>query len=110
MIVGAHAARSGIPFLDDDEASPDSGSINYDFKNGPDFMMKAEMLGTRGSSTPEAVEGSRFAGIPAYVIQSDLLRASPVVLLPTRREICIFSWDPRFGRIDYHGLTFPVSY
>lgn len=38
-----------------------------------------------------------------------LLSASTVVLRPTRREICIFSWDPRFERIDYHGVTFPVS-
>lgn len=38
-----------------------------------------------------------------------LLSASTVVLRPTRREICIFSWDPRFERIDYHGITFPVS-
>lgn len=36
------------------------------------------------------------------------ISASTVVLYPTRREICIFSWDPRFNRIDYHGITFPV--
>jgi hypothetical protein len=38
-----------------------------------------------------------------------ILSASTVALYPTRREICIFSWDPRFGRVDYHGITFPVS-
>jgi hypothetical protein len=38
-----------------------------------------------------------------------LLSASTVVLQPTRREICIFSWDPRFNRVDYHGITFPVT-
>lgn len=38
-----------------------------------------------------------------------LISASTVVRLPTRREICIFSWDPRFERINYHGVTFPVS-
>lgn len=37
------------------------------------------------------------------------LSASTVVLMPTRREICIFSVDARFGRIDYHGVTFPVT-
>jgi len=37
-----------------------------------------------------------------------MLSASTVVLRPTRREICIFSWDERFKRIDYHGITFPV--
>ncbi len=38
-----------------------------------------------------------------------LISASTVVMRPTRREICIFSWDPRFKRIDYHGVTFPVG-
>lgn len=38
-----------------------------------------------------------------------LLSASTVVLRPTRREICIFSWDPRYKRLDYHGVTFPVT-
>ena len=37
-----------------------------------------------------------------------LLSASTVVLRPTRREICVFSWDPRYRRIDYHGITVPV--
>ncbi|MCH7228714.1 hypothetical protein [Haloferula sp. A504] len=38
-----------------------------------------------------------------------LISASTLVLRPTRREICIFSVDARFGRIDYHGVTFPVE-
>lgn len=38
-----------------------------------------------------------------------LLSASTVVLRPTRREICVFSWDPRFKRVNYHGITFPVT-
>lgn len=38
-----------------------------------------------------------------------LLTSSTVVLMPTRREICIFSADPRFGRITYHGITFPAE-
>ncbi len=37
-----------------------------------------------------------------------LLGASTIVVQPTRREICIFSWDPNFDRIDYHGITFPM--
>ena len=41
--------------------------------------------------------------------QWNVLSASTVVLRPTRREICIFSWDPGFGRVDYHGITFPVT-
>jgi len=42
--------------------------------------------------------------------QWKVLSASTVVLYPTRREICIFSWDPRYGRVDYHGITFPVAH
>lgn len=38
-----------------------------------------------------------------------LLSASTLVMHPTRREICIFSWDPRFSRVDYLGITVPVS-
>jgi hypothetical protein len=41
--------------------------------------------------------------------QWKMLSSSTVVLHQTRREICIFSWDPRFNRIDYHGITFPVT-
>ncbi len=60
--------------IDYDDAKPESGSINYNFKNGSDFMMKAGDLGDHAFSTPEAAAGSRFAGIPGYVIQSDLLK------------------------------------
>lgn len=38
----------------------------------------------------------------------DLVSASTIVVHPTRREICIFSWDPRYEQLDYHGITFPV--
>jgi hypothetical protein len=38
-----------------------------------------------------------------------LISASTVVMQSTRREICIFSWDPQFSRVDYHGITFPVT-
>ena len=37
-------------------------------------MIKASQLGKHDMRTPEAAEGSRFAGIPGYVIQSDLLK------------------------------------
>lgn len=42
--------------------------------------------------------------------QWKMLSASTIVLYSTRREICIFSWDPRFNRVDYHGITFPVTH
>jgi len=38
-----------------------------------------------------------------------LISASTVVLRPTRREICIFSWNEKTQRINYHGMTFPVE-
>jgi hypothetical protein len=37
------------------------------------MLSKAEM-GRNSFSTPDAAEGSRLAGIPGYVIQSDLLK------------------------------------
>ena len=60
--------------IDYDDASPESGSINYNFKSHSDFMLKESDLGTHAFKTPEAATGSRFAGIPGYVIQSDLLK------------------------------------
>ncbi len=60
--------------IDYDDASPESNSINYRYKNGRDYMLKAGDLGTNSFATPEAAVGSRFAGIPGYVIQSDLLK------------------------------------
>lgn len=44
-------------------------------------------------------------------VKSDwqLISASTVVLRPTRRELCIFSWSEQYKRIDYHGITFPVE-
>jgi len=38
-----------------------------------------------------------------------LISASTVARIPTRREIAIFSWDERYNRISYHGITFPVA-
>ena len=60
--------------IDYDDSAPDSGSINYRFKNTAALMMSASDLGTHEFSTPDAVEGSRLAGIPGYVMQSDLLK------------------------------------
>jgi len=38
-----------------------------------------------------------------------LLTASTAVVMPSRREICIFSVNPRNDRISYNGVTFPVQ-
>lgn len=34
-----------------------------------------------------------------------LLSASTVVVRPTRREICVFSWNAKSQKVDYHGIT-----
>jgi len=70
--------------IDYDDASPQSGSINHRYKIGTGFMLKADdLIGNdpiTGApivpefATPEAAVGSRFAGIPGYVIQSDILK------------------------------------
>lgn len=38
-----------------------------------------------------------------------LLTASTAVVMPSRREICIFSVNPQNGRIAYDGITFPFE-
>jgi hypothetical protein len=68
--------------IDYDDKSPDSQSINYRYKQSSSLMINSSDLGVAASdrdvakrfSTPEAAEGSRLAGIPGYVIQSDLLK------------------------------------
>ncbi|NNM31266.1 MAG: hypothetical protein HKO57_17270 [Akkermansiaceae bacterium] len=60
--------------IDYDDASPEAGSINHSFKSHGDFMLEEGDLGDHAFATPEAAIGSRFAGIPGYVIQSDLLK------------------------------------
>ncbi|QTN31406.1 hypothetical protein HZ994_03370 [Akkermansiaceae bacterium] len=60
--------------IDYDDGSPEAGSINYPFKSSPDFMLKESDLGSHAFSTPDAAVGSRFAGIPGYVIQTDILK------------------------------------
>jgi hypothetical protein len=60
--------------IDYDDASPVSGSINYNFKSLRDFRIETTDLGPNDYETPEAALGSRYAGIPGYVIQSDLLK------------------------------------
>lgn len=60
--------------IDYDNANPEPGSINYDFKRISDYMIREADLGDHEFQTPEAAVGSRFAGIPGYVIQSDLLK------------------------------------
>ena len=65
------ALQSAIDF---DDANPNPRSINYRFKNGRNFSDAGANFGRTVFSTPQAANGSRFAGIPGYVVQSDLLK------------------------------------
>lgn len=38
-----------------------------------------------------------------------IISSSNVAIYDTRREICIFSWDERYKRINYHGITFSAK-
>ncbi len=37
-----------------------------------------------------------------------VISSSNIAIYPTRKEICIFTWDERRERIDYHGITLPA--
>lgn len=68
---------------------------------------------TRIFTAPEMAEATnmevRYSYYHPTQLKWNMLSASTVVLRSTRREICIFSWDPRFNRVDYHGIIFPVT-
>lgn len=70
--------------IDYDNKNPDSQSINYRYKQNSEFMISLADLGNTSFSTPEAAVGSRLAGIPGYIIQSDLLR--PIANTMTVRD------------------------
>jgi type II secretory pathway pseudopilin PulG len=75
-IMGALQSAIDYDDFDDpsDPGSPDPLSINYDFKSDSAYILREGDLGQHEFATPEAAVGSRFAGIPGYVIQSDLLK------------------------------------
>ncbi|MCH7225888.1 hypothetical protein [Haloferula sp. A504] len=60
--------------IDYDDDSPEPGSINHAFKSREDMIRDSDVSGL-GYAFPEAATGSRFTGIPGYVVQSDLLQA-----------------------------------
>jgi hypothetical protein len=63
---------------------------------------------TPGLSEPTSTPISYHSLIPGKK-EWELISASTIALMPTRREICIFSADPNSNRIDYHGVIFPVT-
>ena len=38
----------------------------------------------------------------------EMITASTVALYSTRRELCIFTWDSQFQRVDFESITFPM--
>lgn len=70
--------------IDYDDAKPDPASINYRYKSSDGLMIKGSDLGNHEFQTPEAAVGSRLAGTPGYVIQSDLLK--PIAATLTVRD------------------------
>ena len=76
------------------------GTVKMEIKPGETRIYDARNL---DKSTNVPVKYSFYQPIEK---SWNLLSASTVVLRPTRREICIFNWDSRFNRVDYHGITF----
>lgn len=70
--------------IDYDDKAPNPASINYLYKQSGGLMLDESDLGIHEFQTPEAAVGSRFAGIPGYVIQSDLLK--PIASTLTVRD------------------------
>jgi len=67
------AAIDWDEFLSRTPASGDAESINGRFKGGDDFIDAAK-VSNWGLPFPQAARGSRFAGIPGYLTQADVLK------------------------------------
>jgi hypothetical protein len=80
----------------------DLGGSKIEIKPG-----ESKVIGNEPSSTPKNMAIRYYFQHPKKS-EWKVLSTSTVVTYPTRREICIFSWDPRYKRVDYHGITFPV--
>jgi len=60
--------------IDYDDKAPDAESINYRYKQTTDDMITAGNFAGVQYATADAATGSRYTGVPGYVIQSDLLK------------------------------------
>ncbi len=64
-------------------------------------------------SAPKLAEPSNMPIIYNYYHPEQkkwkLLTATTVVIMPTRREICVFDNGSRIGKIKKHGILFPVQ-
>jgi hypothetical protein len=64
-------------------------------------------------SAPKLAEPANMPIIYSYYHPEQekwkLLTATTVVIMPTRREICVFNNGRRLGKIEKHGILFPVK-
>jgi len=58
-----------------------------------------------GTLTKSANKTVSYAYYHSVKKKWQLLSSSTCVIRPTRREICVFSWNPKSKRMDYHGIT-----
>jgi hypothetical protein len=79
------------------------GPENLTLKPGETSISKASAL-TESVNTP--ISYHFFHPVKQQWL---LISASTVVRMPSRREICVFTWDEQFQRISYKGITFPVT-
>ena len=78
-------------------------------------MNKTEILVNPGESkiyTPEPSNESIQMSLRYSVNEPEKetwkeISSSNVSNYVTRRELCIFTWDPIYKRISYHGMTLP---
>jgi hypothetical protein len=75
------AAIDWDEFLGRSPAASDPESINGRFKGGDDFIAHAN-ISNWGLPFPAAATGSRFAGIPGYLTQADLLKRIGNMITP----------------------------
>jgi hypothetical protein len=75
------ALQAAIDWDEFGSNTPDANSINGRFKQGDD-MIPASAVSGWGLAFPKAATGSRYAGIPGYLTQADVLKRIGNMLTP----------------------------
>jgi hypothetical protein len=75
------ALQAAIDWDEFNGKSPDSASINGRFKASDDFISTGA-VGSWNLPFPDAASGSRFAGIPGYLTQGDVLKRIGNMITP----------------------------
>lgn len=103
-----------------DLAKFDGGDFMYINLTGANLMVKLgkrnlrvkprqRVIADAGAITESTNSPTSFWYQDRDSSQWKLISSSTVVIRPTRREVCIFSWDPKYKRISYHGISAPVE-